>query len=799
MGAWAHWCGAKAARAVAVLSLCLVPALAPAAPRTVRVGVYENAPKVFVSTEGKPAGIFVDVIEAVAAREGWRVEYVPGSWAEGLQRLSRRELDLMPDVAFTADREALYSFHQTPVLSAWEQVYAGRREGIHSILDLNGRRVATLEGSVQQEELRRLAHGYGLQVTVVPVATYEQAFALVARHEADAVVANNYYGARHFRAHGLEDTAVLFNPSALFFAAPKGGDQELLAALDRHLVALRGDPRSAYYASIKRWTGEGARVVWPAWLGAAALAFGLVIVVSLAWAVGLRRQVRARTRALTEQYAQVRDVNRALQDSERKLRMLFETAGDAILLMREDRFIDCNKRALELYGTIRERLVGAPPYRYSPPQQPDGLDSRAKALEKIERAVTSGPQFFEWVHCREDRTEFDAEVSLNRLEVGGEVLLQAIVRDVTKRKRSEEALRRSESTLRGVFEAAPVGICVMKDRTFASANKFWCESFGYPERSLVGKSPRFLYESDDEYDRVGQELYAHMKERGVAATETRFRCGDGSWRDVILTVAPLHRDDLAAGTLAIIHDITERKQAEATLEEFAHQLRELSAHIEAAREAERTGIAREIHDQLGQALTVLKMDLSWIARRASSEAGLAREQLLEKVKALVQMTDETIDEVRRISAELRPGILDQVGLGAALAWKAKELEKRTQLACLVDSTLPPEAKLDRALSTAVFRVFQEALTNVVRHAEATRVDVVLAAREGALVLEVRDDGRGITPEQIDDPHSLGLLGIRERLRPFGGTIAFARAEPKGTVVTVRVPLEAGGRGPDAGG
>lgn len=217
------------------------------------------------------------------------------------------------------------------------------------------------------------------------------------------------------------------------------------------------------------------------------------------------------------------------------------------------------------------------------------------------------------------------------------------------------------------------------------------------------------------------------------------------------------------------------------------QLRGLTAHIDAAREEERTGIARELHDQLGQALTVQKMDLAWISRRASSPDGLAREALLEKVASLMQQTDEIIQEVRRISAELRPAILDQVGLAAALVWKAQEFETRTHIACAVESRLPSGGELDRATVTVVFRVFQEALTNVVRHAGAARVDVSLEEREGHVVLEVRDDGRGITPEEIDDPRSLGLLGIRERARRLGGTVAFARGEPGGTVVTLRLP------------
>jgi PAS domain S-box-containing protein len=488
-------------------------------------------------------------------------------------------------------------------------------------------------------------------------------------------------------------------------------------------------------------------------------------------------------------------VEQALRESEVKYRALYETAGDAILLMRQDRFIDCNRRALQLYGTTRQLLIGALPYKYSPPKQPDGRDSAEKALEKINRALTKGPQVFEWVHCREDRTEFDAEVSLNRLEIGGEVLLQAIVRDITVRKRTEAALLSREREYRELMMLAnSIILRWTRDGRITFLNEFGLKFFGYTWEEVRGR--HVVGSIVPASESTGRDLRPLMDE--VCADPQRFarntnenvrRNGERVWIDWTNRVVLDDRGEIRE-ILSIGSDITERMRADAERERFAEQLRELSAHIEAAREDERTGIAREIHDQLGQALTVLKMDLSWIARRASSEAGLPREQLLEKVQGLVQTADETIDEVRRISAELRPAILDQVGLGAALSWKAQELEKRTPLACIVDSSLAPDAKLDRALASAVFRVFQEALTNVVRHANATRVDVRLAERDGFLVLEVRDDGRGITQDEIDNPHSLGLLGIRERVRRFGGSVTFEPGQPRGTVVTLLAPLHA---------
>jgi PAS domain S-box-containing protein len=231
--------------------------------------------------------------------------------------------------------------------------------------------------------------------------------------------------------------------------------------------------------------------------------------------------------------------------------------------------------------------------------------------------------------------------------------------------------------------------------------------------------------------------------------------------------------------------------ARALLEE---QLRALTARTEEVREEERTGIAREIHDELGQALTAFKMDIAWLARRISGESSAPGTTLLEKLGSMSKMADEVIDRVRRISAELRPGVLDDLGLLAAIEWDAQRFEERTGAACLVTSNVG-DRQFEPALSTAVFRIAQEALTNVARHARAThvaiRLDIASDARE--LRLEVSDDGVGICDEAARSPGALGLLGMRERARRLGGTVSSTRGPNGGTVVTVRVALEAQGR------
>jgi signal transduction histidine kinase len=179
------------------------------------------------------------------------------------------------------------------------------------------------------------------------------------------------------------------------------------------------------------------------------------------------------------------------------------------------------------------------------------------------------------------------------------------------------------------------------------------------------------------------------------------------------------------------------------------------------------------------------MDVAWIGRRAKEPQGIARDALLGKLAELSEMTDEIITQVRRISSELRPGILDDLGLVAAVSWKAQEFEKRTEIICAATANV--RSPVRRELSTALFRILEEALTNVARHAEATRVDIELDEGEDGLVLRVIDDGKGITPENVSDRRSLGLLGVRERARRHGGAAEFMRRDPQGTEVIIRLP------------
>jgi len=226
----------------------------------------------------------------------------------------------------------------------------------------------------------------------------------------------------------------------------------------------------------------------------------------------------------------------------------------------------------------------------------------------------------------------------------------------------------------------------------------------------------------------------------------------------------------------------ERGQYQEELQESHKQFRALTAHLQSIREEERTRIARELHDELGQALTVLKMDLSWLLKKLSD----IQPPLLEKIQSMSSVIDNTILSMKKIATELRPGVLDDLGLVAAIEWQASEFAHRTGIHCAVQST--EEIEIGKEQSTAVFRIFQETLTNVIRHAAASHVDVVLSNLEKEMVLQVSDDGKGIAKEKVVDSSSLGLLGMRERAFMVGGVVEIDGKPGTGTTVTVRVPV-----------
>jgi two-component system sensor histidine kinase UhpB len=380
---------------------------------------------------------------------------------------------------------------------------------------------------------------------------------------------------------------------------------------------------------------------------------------------------------------------------------------------------------------------------------------------------------------------------LNFVATTGVLYYLVLRRSFSRRRRAEAATRLEQERFELAARAATDAIWDLD----VKAGKLWWSDgieklFGY-SKGEAGDSLDFWTERLHPDEREIVAAGFHRAIDGSAefwADEYRFRCRDGRYA-YVLDRGFLIRDaeGRAVRMVGGMTDITRRKEAEQRLERSRRQLRALSARLQSSREEERTRIAREIHDELGQLLTALKMDLRWMEKRlASGENNPALNPVLDKLVEAGELADTTIAAVQKISSELRPGTLDNLGLAAALQYEAGRFQERTGITCHVTiPEPPPDLSLDAA--TAVFRIFQEALTNVARHAEAKEVRCDFLAESDQIVLRVEDNGKGISPEALADPKSLGLLGMQERSGVLGGELKIEPGAARGTRVTLRLP------------
>ncbi|MCK4352834.1 PAS domain S-box protein [candidate division WOR-3 bacterium] len=355
----------------------------------------------------------------------------------------------------------------------------------------------------------------------------------------------------------------------------------------------------------------------------------------------------------------------------------------------------------------------------------------------------------------------------------------------TEHKRMEEELRESNKRFRDIVENALEWIWeVDANGKYTYVSHVVEKILGYKPEEILEKHfyDLFYPEDREKLKKVAFKVFAKKQSFSEFKNRNMHKNGKTVWLSTS-GVPILDEKGTLLGYRGADIDITECKRAEEELKSSSEQLRNLYAHLESVREEERTHIAREIHDELGQALTALKMDLSWLNHKLPKD----QKSLLEKTKSILKLIDNIIRTVQRISTELRPGILDDLGLAAAIEWQVEEFQKRSGIKCKVN-LVPEDVILAQDCSTTIFRIFQETLTNVARHANATRVKVSLKEKVGKLELKVKDNGKGITEKQISDSKSLGLIGIRERVHFWGGEVKISGIQDKGTTITVSIPL-----------
>ena len=474
-----------------------------------------------------------------------------------------------------------------------------------------------------------------------------------------------------------------------------------------------------------------------------------------------------------------KQVEKALRESQEFSSNLLNHSPNPIQVVNRDTSIEYVNPAMErLTGFSSKEVVNKkPPYPWW------AQETVKKTTRDFEKSLEQGAKQVEQLFKKKNGERFWVELTGSPIMKNGQLrwYISNWV-DITKRKEMEAKLRERESMLQAILAACPLGIALVRNRAIGWANKAMYDMLGYEQGSLAGKNTRVLYADVEEYELIGKKIYPEVAKTGSSATETKWLRKDGSIVDCLIRASQLDSFDPSKGIIAVAMDITDRSQAECQIRALSHQLLQ-------AQETEWQRIAYDLHDCIGQDLSALKMDFDACCKSlqaAPAEAG-------QKMSGLSERLHGAIVAVRDLAYNLRPPLLDEMGLVGALDEYCQECSGKNNLKIELLPVGVDESKLDAATRTSLYRLVQEALSNVARHADASRVFVRLVAAFPNIILRIEDDGKGFdVAARLAEAHHkkrMGILGMRERVALLGGVMEIRSRPMQGTRIFVELPCK----------
>lgn len=799
--------------AAIVLITTFVDSRAESVGRTVRVGVYQNAPKIFMDANGEPTGFFIDLLEEIAVREGWLLAYVPCEWAACLNALETGRIDLMPDVAYSEARDVRYDFHRIPVAESWSQVYARPGLQIQGFEDLDGRRVTVLNGSIQQTVFAQMMRGFGYEAEVMSVESFEEAFKLAAQGEADAAIANHFFGDYFYQEYKLVKTAMVFNVAKLYYVTAAGRHADLLEAVDHYLDTWIDQPKSVYYTVLNRWTQKSPvyRVPQSVWWtigiigGLLVVAFGTVLV--------LREQVRTRTRHLEQ-------ANQALRESEERYRLISMVASDYIFSTRVEAdgklVLNWVAGAFEaITGYTFEEYVARGGWRAA--LHPDDLAIDDRDLEKLRanQPVSSGIRTITkhnvtvWVHVFAHPV-FDSK---RKALVG----IYGAVQDITKRKQAEAASLAFQQQLLNIIEFLPDATFVIdRDKRVIAWNRA-CEMMtGVKKEVLLGQGdyayaePFFgerrpiLIDFLDLLSPGGKANYKYIRRVGDTLYAESFiahlRNGQGAhlWG----VAAPLFdQEGQPWGAVEVIRDVTEQKRVEEL--EIAKTRAETADRLKSAFLAT---MSHELRTPLNSILGFTGVLLMGLVGPLEEEQKKQLNMVQDSARHLLELINDVLD-ISKIEAGQFELSNEPFDVPATIR---KSVEKVMPLAekkgVTLTTTISDQVGTMLGDRRRVEQIIINLLSNAVKFTERGEVRVECTVQDDRLVIHVIDTGIGIKSEEKDalfqpfrqldsgitrqhEGTGLGLSICKRLVELMGGEIGVESEWEQGSRFSIALPHE----------
>jgi len=493
--------------------------------------------------------------------------------------------------------------------------------------------------------------------------------------------------------------------------------------------------------------------------------------------------------AIVQDITEQREAEEELKEREQEFRALVESSPDLIIRLDKNLInIYTNPAVEKFFNLSPEDFIGTRMKNVAE-QKLQASDETVHNWEaNLRKTIETGHEhkFESHYGSDEDIRYFYTFVVPEIIENGEVQTILAVTREITPLKRAQEQARSTENLLEGIFASLDEAVFLVnsEDRTIITCNKTTEKIFGYTPEELQGENTKILHVDQEMYEEFDEKTVPILDSEGTVHTEFQMRRKDGSVFPTEHTVTILEEESGEwSGVVSVIRDITERKRTERELKTSRQRLQSLTRHLQSIQEEERQNIARDIHDELGQMLTALQMDAIWLQRKLPEDMP----EMYKKTESMYDLVDQSIETIQRISTDLRPSMLDDLGIEAVIQWEADKLEDRSEIECNIEIK-NNDYTLDEDISIALYRVLQEALTNVLRHAKATKVDISYMIAEDKVILVIKDNGIGISKEAVQSSHSFGLSGMRERVAAWDGTFEVYGEDGKGTTVRAIIPL-----------
>jgi PAS domain S-box-containing protein len=740
-------------------------------PITVRVGLYENNPKIFTDENGDAAGFWPDIIEYIAAEEGWGVEYVPGTWAQCLDRLANNEIDIMPDVAYTEDRGRLYDFSNEVVYVSWSRVYTRGGVDIESILDLEGKNIAVMQGSVNYEGpdgIKILVSEFDINCTFIEVDSYTRVFELVESGEADVGVTSKDFGYKHEAEFNVVETAIIFQPSSLYFAFPPDSSLTpyLIERIDSRVAELKADEDSIYYQALATWFGvePAEKPVIPGWLRWALIGVGGLALLFGGGYLILRSRVRVRTRELREEIRQRKKVEKALRKSEKQYRTTLDSMMEGCQIIDTDwRYVYLNDIAAEHGRRSKEELLGRTMMEAYP-----GIEKTEmfKHLKRCMEKRVSHRMENEFIYPDGTRSWF--ELSFEPVAEG--IFILSI--DITERKQADETLKRSEASLAEAQRVAHIGSWELD---LVSDTLTWSDEvyriFGLEPQQFGATYEAFLdIIHPDDREMVNKAYTNSLENETPYSIVHRLLLKDGTVKYVNERCETFYDEKgKPVRSLGTVLDVTELKQAEETLKKWSQELEE---------RVRRRTIELE---QRSQELAEANVRLEEMSRHKSQFLANMSHELRTPLNSIIGYTKLVLDGLEgEITEEQRKdlqtvynnsqnllvlinGLLDLSKIEAGRVTVTNEAFTLTEL---LDEVLPSikrlaEGKglaLEYTVSPGIDHLYADRaktkqtliniLANAVKFTEKGSIKLDVAEGDGEFLFSVSDTGMGIKKEDL---------------------------------------------------